>query len=689
MAVYHFELKLLADAEPASGLGNELLNALLPRGEYGAPIIPASHLKGVMRENLYRLLRPLRADAEQFCDYLFGRGESKTAAGIPGILHISDAVAPQDARTLTITRTAIDAKTGRADDGSLRTSEALAAGTVLTGLVQCDTDSPAVLAAIRLAFMNIFAIGGGRTRGAGVCRISIREHEKETPGKLLAQAIVAPVPPETAIVVPEDKSEKSFSGRCKALKLTFRAEAPLCLPTHPVGMNNVISSGFVIAGTAVTGTLLALFSKTDKGLASACWNNPGFRCGPLLPVPENGEALFPVYISNTHKISKLRQGNEKYLYGDQMIPDEFISEQEYHWQKQSAGVSMKGVDGVLAFEKDGKVHLLRSSSIPRIYRAHGVVNGGQTDEKSASNKQKGEKSDNLYSMESICAKCFSGMVILPEEAADKLLVLLKDGAYVSFGKAKTTQGFGQLTAEPWTLYDNLETEYPQVKKLKNRLFIVQTPIVFENKSQASSEEIVTEVLHEAGWGELEKESAMTSVLFGWNNLKLDKQINGTGRVQAKRVILPGSVFLLKEPLSNLSEKIRIGLGTDRAAGYGFVLPHPMFATELCENVVAEKAKHKKFECNSNSPVFAAYKLHSINGTKLSSSQIARLYRAAQISEKKAMEFLEEQRLYRPEKIWKLWDPIYHELKENQFKCPKDEIVEMLRVWHDLRNGEDK
>ena len=54
-----------------------------------------------------------------------------------------------------------------------------------------------------------------------------------------------------------------------------------------------------------------------------------------------------------------------------------------------------------------------------------------------------------------------------------------------------------------------------------------------------------------------------------------------------------------------------------------------------------------------------------------------------------MEFLEEQRLYRPEKIWKLWDPIYHELKENQFKRPKDEIVEMLRVWHDLRNGEDK
>ena len=93
--------------------------------------------------------------------------------------------------------------------------------------------------------------------------------------------------------------------------------------------------------------------------------------------------------------------------------------------------------------------------------------------------------------------------------------------------------------------------------------------------------------------------------------------------------------------------------------------------------------------SSNSPVFAAYKLHSINGTKLSSSQIARLYRAAQISEKKAMEFLEEQRLYRPEKIWKLWDPIYHELKENQFKRPKDEIVEMLRVWHDLRNGEDK
>ena len=670
MNVFHYEILLRSDAEPASGLGGELLNSMLPRDDANRVAIPAAHLKGLMRENLYNLLGPLRKDAAEVCNILFGRAGADGDGGEVGMLHLSGATADAQASILTITRTRL--KNGRAQDQTLRTGEALAVGTVLRGTMTCDSDDPAVQKLCRLALLSVSALGGGRTRGAGACRITVTECPKETPGKLLREVLAFKLPSRVESSRYVDSG--SVGSAVKALKLRLVMETPLCLPERPAGKNNVISSGFVIPGTALAGTLLTLLSEKNPELSSACFRSDRFRCYPLLPVENPETCLLPVLVSNTHKVSKCPvEDLKKYLFGDLMIPDRYL-EEDYRWERKTARLSMKGSDGVLLIRND-HIELLKAGEIPRTYTAHGVVNGS------------GEKKDNLFTMESVCVKKFSGLVILPEEAADLLLSELEKGRRVYFGKAKSTMGGGILSAEEWTLYPRMETEFPQVQTLKNRLFIVQTPIVYEDSPEKNSRDVLNRVLSDAGWGEVEEESVMTGVLFGWNRLGLGDQIDRSGRLKAKRVIRPGSVFLLKEPLTDLVGKLAAGLGTDRYAGYGAVIPHPMFAANLCRMPAADAGKTIAAETRRNrNPVYCGYRLDNLCGTKLSASQIARVLRSAQISRKNAEEFLDTQRESRPARIWEQWKKVYAQLKDYLKEYSQEEVVEMIRVWHDLRSG---
>ena len=671
METYKFTIQLRSDAEPASGLGGEQKNSLLPRNVHGKVTIPASHLKGLMRESLYNLLYPLRDDAEAVCRYLFGRSGEEGDGGQPGIIHLTGASAEKE-KVITVTRTKIG-EDGRAEDTSLRTAEALATGSILTGEMNCGTEDPQILKLCRLALISIFELGGGRTRGAGACRIVITEHESETPGQLLRDSLGAVVDPSVGTPVYTEKG--TVGNSCRALKLHFLANTPICLPERPHGKNNVISSGFQIPGTAVAGTLLNLLSEADPELASACFRSGNFRCYPALPIQDAEDCLLPVLISNSHKNSKIpQQETGKYLFGDLMIPDDYL-EEDYRWQNKTAGISMKGSSGVLIVHSDKSVELLKNSDIPRYYTAHGVVNGS------------GDKKDNLFTMESVWVKHFSGLVILPSDAAEKLLEILKDGHPAFFGKAKSTHGSGMLKAEEWPLYPDLENGFPQVERLKNRLFIVQSPIVFDAAPETSTMDILNQVLKEAGWGEAEAESVMTSVLFGWNRLGLKAQVNRTGRVKACRIILPGSVFLLKEPLTDLPGKLAAGLGSDRYGGYGAVIPHPMFASRLYESV-RNKPEKSAGGSRKKSPVYCGYALNQICGQKLSASQIAGLLRCVQISNGKAEEFLDIQKTTRPKRIWDQWGSVEKQLREYLGNYNANEMTEMIRVWHDLRIGRD-
>ena len=670
MKNYEFELLLRSDAEPASGMGGELLNSMLPKDEKGCFIIPGSHLKGVMRENLFNLLSPLRKDAAKICGILFGNPGELNEGGNPGVLHITNAAALPDAKTLTITRTAVGPD-GVASDTSLRTTEALAKGTCLKGRMSCDTTDVTIQKLCRLALLTVTAVGGGRTRGSGECKITFPAFPAETPGKLLKEIAAAEIRGSQKCFIHNPNAVTG--GDFKAVRLVFESSSPICIPERPAGKNNVIGSADAIPGTAVAGVLLNLFSERDQDLSSGCCRSEVFRCFPLLPTPEGEDPAAVLRVSNTHKISKLCAEGKNHLFGDLMIPDKYLSDPRYRWQEQSRTISMKGVSGMLVVGNGGDVKLLRSGDIPRYYSAHGVVNG------------EGEKKDDLFTMESIRVKKFTALAILPVKAAQMLLEILKEGRQVFFGKSKSTMGGGILKAQATPLFEKFD-QYHQVEKLRNRLFIVQSPIVYDSPAESSSRDIINKVLNEAGWGEVAEESVMTSVLFGWNSMKLDRQLCNSGRVQAKRVITPGSVFLLKEPLSSPVEKIAKGLGSDRYAGYGAVMPHPMFATALC-SLEKDAENTVQFGKCSGSPVFCGYRLHRICGKKLSASQIANLMSRAETSVEEAENFLEEQRLYRPEDIWDAWKSV-KEILDKYFKSySRPDVIRMLRVWHDLNVGD--
>ena len=52
MRTITYSVKLSSDAEPGTGLGTESINDLVPRDSNGHAYLPATHLKGLMRQHL-------------------------------------------------------------------------------------------------------------------------------------------------------------------------------------------------------------------------------------------------------------------------------------------------------------------------------------------------------------------------------------------------------------------------------------------------------------------------------------------------------------------------------------------------------------------------------------------------------------------------------------------------------------
>ncbi len=214
MGRIHFTITLTSDAEPASGFGTELIDALLPRQVNGQVILPSTHIKGLIRENLEN--QPDEIVSLETIAELFGK-EGDTAA----LFHIDDAVAPENATVMTITRTRLNAF-GIAEQGALRTSEAVAAGTEFAGSIRTHPHlSNAYEDLLKLGLLSLFAVGGSRNRGAGACFVTLGE-ESGTPGSVLKSlarvdfnmtpATVSVHEPEIAIV-DEPVTLKLVSGQ--------------------------------------------------------------------------------------------------------------------------------------------------------------------------------------------------------------------------------------------------------------------------------------------------------------------------------------------------------------------------------------------------------------------------------------------------------------------------------------------
>ena len=319
-----FEIKLVADAEPGTGLGTELLDDTISRDHRGWPVLWASHLKGLMRACLSEM-GDQRGWSRGLDDRVFGRPGIKGDDGVAGLIRVSDATPKTFPRVRTITRTALN-DLGTANASTLRTSEAVPAGTVFCGELEVDSEKGSTVdLAARLSLLALEAVGGGRNRGSGSCFVKITG-ESRSPGEVLKglDALVdrSSAARMTPTIASAPRSTKTLpAGAPELLRLIFRAEGPVCCPETPLVQVNVIRSGFAIPASAVQGMIVTQLAKQDPQLADACFDDSRFRAWPLLPAGLSGEnaTQTPVRVSLSHRMSKLPMKDGSFRFEDSAI----------------------------------------------------------------------------------------------------------------------------------------------------------------------------------------------------------------------------------------------------------------------------------------------------------------------------------------------------------------------------------
>ncbi len=639
-----FTIRLTSDGEPGSGFGTEMIDNLLPRDANGNIFLPATHLKGIVRENLENM--PNDAVPHEIVDVLFGKSGAQSA-----LFHIENAATHDDVEVIDITRTKLN-EFGTADDSSLRTCEAVACGTEFKGTM---TFHPGVLDAykdiLRLGFLSILAVGGGRNRGAGAC-ITTLENEQRTPGQILRQLAkldFSSIPAEKAMNAPPI----AVSERQVILQMVFRAADPVCVPEIPVIGNNLIRSGFSIPASAVQGMILHRINNISESVATSCFNSPNFRAWPLHPT--DSAKVLPLRVAFTHKISKSKiQKTEEHYFADEII-------KPYRWHEIPDGASLVPADGVLLKSKTC-TKLWKASDMARLISAHGVHNGDR-------GKGENEQKRNLFVVESMAPVQFAGIVSMPETAADLLLKSLEKNPFVQFGKSRSVRGGGRLCAQIVS-FDDLSL----FKEHTNRCFIVQSPAMVPRELTGEpAGQIMAKLVSDAGLGTAETAKGAMTTQFGWNNSQ-------TGRVRANAVISPGAVFKLKSPLQNLEKTLATGIGLGRENGFGAILPHPGIAQQLCVPAPAKRVEPRPPR-NFGKDGFNLWR--EVKSSGLSASQVSRLCEIAALDPRKALAYLKRQETDRPAAVWNRWKGVIRRIEGGLKENPKH-MVSVLRVCRDLR-----
>ena len=654
MRTITYSVKLSSDAEPGTGLGTESINDLVPRDSNGHAYLPATHLKGLMRQHLSTAFASRGWDRDLLDVVLGAEGAVQSA------VRISDARSKANIRTRTISRTAIS-EHGTASSGSLRTTEAIPAMTEFTGTLQVDAPSgEAVDLATRLGLQLISAVGGGRNRGGGACRIEIKD-EKRLPGELLIEldrVIKTWKKPDTTM----PKIAATLTGvKTVWFALVFRADGPICCPETPVVGVNHLRSGISIPASAVQGAVLTRLNALDSSMASACFASQNFRCWPLLPTStdtevQQTEVPIAVCVSLTHKISKLPVSNNVYAFKDEAI-------EPYKWVSVAEGSPLKGSTGVLLRHANGKIELWRSGDMPRMITAHGVHAGER----------------NLFSVESLAPMLFSGIMAVPEAVATTMEKMFAADPCIAVGKSRTVRGGGRLELRRLESADL--AKWQPGPRQASQVFVVQSPLELpEGDLPSSASEMLIKLVQDSGLGQVSEAYATTQVLFGWNRAAQGKRVGDTQRLHASRVISPGSVFVLQTPVKDLEAVLLKGVGGARERGFGAVLPHPGVAGGKFVRPIHIRSVKSVDEAGK-----WAFQLHSESqGQGPTPSQIGALAaKAAQGPDlSKAKEHMDIQQKTRSARFADVWSVVKSRLDE-LLKRDKELVCRTLRTWQDL------
>lgn len=677
------ELELLSDAMPGTGVGTEAVNNLVPRGHDGRAIIPASHLKGLVRQWLIDVAQIRDYPLETFVTAVLGYpgdsigeegNDGHESTAIFGDLKFVGADSGEGATNRFITRTAIN-EHGTVEKNSLRTNEAIAVGSKFSGNVFLRTEPGSWQdLALRAALLSLDAIGGSRNRGAGACLIRVK-NEQRSPGELLRaldnfKKDFAYAPMSRQVTEPRRLSDAAIW-----FELVFEASSPVCCPEYPTSTaTNIIQSGFLIPASAVQGAILTMLDRVDSDLASAFFESDHFRCWPLQPVgmtPEESRNVFPVRVATSHRMSKLLNSETgKFDFRDSVI-------EPYDWREAAKGSPLKGSDGVLLRAPDS-VSLWRSGDMPRVWSAHGVHNGAAIAEER-----------NLYQIAAMAPMVYKGLIACPKDAANQFVTTL-DGKYVTFGRSRSIRGGGVLRVRRIESLDEF-FNWEISPELNRRVFVLQSPVAISDDvtSFDSAEEQLMSLIP----GEVQDYivvngvtasgvHASARVLFGWNRhgkgSKADPRHN---RLRARRVITPGSVFVLREPVQDLPKFLLRGIGDGKQQGLGAILPHPGIAKSKYSREL-EKLPVVK---STNQAGQWGRRIY-LTAPSVSPSQIARLAAIAeQQSPAKALEYFDQQLRGRSPRIWDRWKPVESELR--QLLQQPHLAAAAMRVWQDLAIGD--
>lgn len=241
MKKMHLGIELLEDLHIGTGTGLGDIDALQVRDRSGAPVLPASHLKGLLREAAVEWHRfDPQAITKPQIERLFGRAGSGQ-----GQLQLSSAyLSNQGSNKVLLWGSTAIGPNGIAEEKSLRFVEHVAAGSrfsLQATLHTNDQDSQKLLEAI---IARCRRLGSGRNRGSGL----VRWHREKS-----------------SVHAPQISSQTPSQYPAR-LRLLLRNLDPVCLAStgHP---GNLIGSESFIRGRSLRGAFAAAClarQQTDK-----------------------------------------------------------------------------------------------------------------------------------------------------------------------------------------------------------------------------------------------------------------------------------------------------------------------------------------------------------------------------------------------------------------------------------------
>lgn len=689
-----FNIRLTSDGEPGTGLGGQVLNERIPRDHHGRPILPASHVKGLMRAAFQEIAASLdwqAADELERC--VFGMRDERRP-GVQSAFRLSDATSATTGPPAMVTRTAIDPATGVARDAALRTAEILPVGMVFRGKIHTAVPPDSAEDLVwRLALMAIPAIGGNRNRGGGACVVEI-DGDRRGPGTLLQElaACLSKGFSARPIEAPADPAEPKpaisttgLSDKAVVLRLVFRASTQICCP-EIADKTNVIATGFSIPASAVQGAILNRLNAQDPALAAAVFESPLFRAWPLHPChpPLADNAVLPAElpvatrVSLTHRVAKFSEPDDQFV--EKHFFDECLESESYDWRSVAGGAPLKASDGVLLRWDNGDVRLWKAGSMPHVITAHGVHNDPET-----------ESGRNLFSIDAMAPMVWQGLVVMPEDAASRLHQSLDRDPVMAFGKSRSVRGMGHLSA---TVLEGVPAEWQT--HTPHTVLVVQSPVLLPDHPPdgVSAEEELFHIV--SGWAREhglpepaeDRTWANFGIRFGWNR-------HEHGRQQASRVVLPGSVIAfpkqVKVPDADLSAALRRGIGPGRHRGFGAMSVHPGKATGLYAEASLRPVLPRRGEPRFRDAMQLVLKMKAATGRLPSPSQIRAVQqRLLKSGCRAALDYLDRQ-TRRTSRIWFTWEPIHSDVKQllNTFDDDRAIAVRALEVLADLAMPEQE